>query len=75
MAYAPLSQGFLTGQVKTIDDFPANDWRRIAPRFQPDVFHENMKLVDEVKKIAEHRGVTVSAPSAVRHVGFIAANI
>jgi len=61
MAYAPLSQGFLTGQVKSFEDFPADDWRRLSPRFQPDVFDENMKLVNEVKKIADSKGVTVSA--------------
>jgi len=35
--------------------------RRMYPRFQPDVFDENMKLVDEVRKIAQHKGCTVSA--------------
>lgn len=32
----------------------------MSPRFQPDVFDENMKLVNEVKKIAERKGCTVS---------------
>lgn len=35
-----------------------NDWRRRLPRFQPDVFDENLKLVEEVKAIAQRKGVT-----------------
>jgi pyridoxine 4-dehydrogenase len=60
VGYAPLSQGFLTGQIKSFHDLAENDWRRHSPRFQPDVFDENMKLVNEVKKIAERKGCTVS---------------
>ncbi|KAL3422239.1 pyridoxal reductase [Phlyctema vagabunda] len=59
-AYAPLSHGFLTGQIKSFEDIPENDWRKGTPRFQPDVFEENMKLVDEVKKIAERKGCTMA---------------
>jgi len=50
----------LTGQIKSFDDLGEHDWRRMSPRFQPDVFDENMKLVNEVKKIAERKGCTVS---------------
>jgi len=66
MAYAPLSQGFLTGQVKSLNDIPEDDWRRMFPRFQPNVFSENLKLVDEVKKIAARKSVTVSVQIRVR---------
>src|SRR5262249_32638491 len=34
VAYSPLGRGFLTGRFKSIDDLPADDWRRTAPRFQ-----------------------------------------
>lgn len=61
LAYAPLSHGFLTGQIKSFEDLPKSDnMRRSIPRFQPDVFSENMKLVEEVEKIARLRGCTVS---------------
>lgn len=60
LAYAPLYHGFLSGQIKSFDDLPENDPRRTGPRFQPDVFDENMKLVEEVKKIAQRKGCTVS---------------
>lgn len=42
--------------------------RRMGPRFQPDVFDENMKLVNEVRKVAERRGCTVSAHVICWHV-------
>jgi pyridoxine 4-dehydrogenase len=39
---------------------PANDVKRLFPRFQPDVFDENVKLVDEVRRIAEKKGCTTA---------------
>lgn len=59
VAYAPLSQGFLTGQIKSFEDIPENDMRRMYPRFQPGAFDQNMRLVDEVEKIAQRKGCTV----------------
>src|ERR1700677_2460443 len=32
VAYSPLGRGFLSGEYKTIDDFPQNDFRRLNPR-------------------------------------------
>lgn len=34
-AYSPLGRGFLTGRLKTPDDIPAGDMRRMFDRFQP----------------------------------------
>jgi pyridoxine 4-dehydrogenase len=58
VAYSPLGRGFLTGQWKSADDLPADSYLRHLPRFQPDVFDENLKLVKEVEKIAERKGVS-----------------
>ncbi|TAQ89701.1 hypothetical protein B7494_g1994 [Chlorociboria aeruginascens] len=60
LAYAPLSQGFLTGQIKTLDDIPEGDMRRNFPRFQPGVFDQNLKLVDKVREIAQQKGCTMA---------------
>jgi pyridoxine 4-dehydrogenase len=49
----------LTGQFQSNADLPANDFRRRLPRFQPDVFDENLKLTKAVTKVAERKGVTV----------------
>ena len=58
IAYSPLSRGFLTGQVRSRDDIPEGDFRKALPRFQPGVFDQNLKLVDEIEKISKKKGVT-----------------
>lgn len=50
--YSPLGRGFLTGQIKSIDDLPEDDYRRRDPRYSEDNFAQNMKLVDVVKQVA-----------------------
>ncbi|KZF22272.1 Aldo/keto reductase [Xylona heveae TC161] len=58
VAYSPLGRGFLTGQIKSIDDIPEGDFRRHMPRFQPDVFSKNLDLVAELQKFAQAKGCT-----------------
>lgn len=58
VAYSPLGRGFLTGQIKSLNDIPEQDFRRTIPRFYPENFDKNLKLVDEIKKIAEKKGCT-----------------
>lgn len=48
----------LSGAIKSLDDLPANDVRRHYPRFQPDTFAANIKLVDEVRALAQKKGCT-----------------
>lgn len=54
--YSPLGRGFLTGQFKTIDDLPADDFRRSAPRFQGDNFQKNLDLVAKIEELAAAKG-------------------
>jgi aryl-alcohol dehydrogenase-like predicted oxidoreductase len=58
VAYSPLGRGFLTGQIRSVDDLPENDWRRTNPRFQDEALRENARLADRVKELAAARGVT-----------------
>lgn len=58
VAYSPLGRGFLTGQLKSPDDFASEDYRRNSPRFQGENFIQNLKLVDRIKVIAERKGIT-----------------
>ena len=58
--YSPLGRGFLTGQFKSFDDLPADDYRRNAPRFQGDHFRKNLELVGRIKQIAAAKGCTPS---------------
>ncbi|KAI0848529.1 Aldo/keto reductase [Daldinia vernicosa] len=60
VAYSPISRGWLTGQLRKLDDLPQNDFRRMLPRFQPEVFDQNFKLVEEVEQIAKRKGVTTA---------------
>ena len=59
VAYSPLGRGFLTGQIKSVDDIPPGDFRLHSPRFQKEVFDENMKLVKAVEHVADKKGCSV----------------
>jgi aryl-alcohol dehydrogenase-like predicted oxidoreductase len=56
--YSPLGRGFLTGRFQSVEDLPADDWRRNNPRFQGENFQKNLDLVDEVKRLAADKDVT-----------------
>lgn len=58
--YSPLGRGFLTGQIKSIDDLDAGDTRRRHPRFQGENFALNMKIVDAVNDMAKEKGATAA---------------
>jgi len=60
VSYSPLGRGFLSGEIKSIDDLAPDDWRRQNPRFQGDNFKKNLEVVQEVKRISEKKGVTPS---------------
>ncbi|KAK0613723.1 NADP-dependent oxidoreductase domain-containing protein [Immersiella caudata] len=60
VAYSPVGRGFLTGELRSVDDLPANDFRRMLPRFQPGAFEQNFKLVEAVEEIAKRKGVTTA---------------
>ncbi|AZP72011.1 aldo/keto reductase [Pseudomonas poae] len=56
--YSPLGRGFLTGALKSPDDFAADDYRRFSPRFQGENFAKNLRLVKQVQTLAHDKGVT-----------------
>ncbi|MEI6362670.1 MAG: aldo/keto reductase [Actinomycetes bacterium] len=56
--YSPLGRGFLTGQITSIDDLEATDFRRHNPRFQGDNFGANMALVQRVRDVAEDKQIS-----------------
>ncbi len=60
VAYSPLGRGFLTGQIKQFEDFAADDFRRMSPRFQGENFDKNMELVKKIQEIAEAKNCTAS---------------
>jgi aryl-alcohol dehydrogenase-like predicted oxidoreductase len=56
--YSPLGRGFLTGQIRKIDDLEPDDWRRQAPRFQGENFQRNLDLVGRIEAVAAEKGAT-----------------
>jgi len=58
VAYSPLGRGFLTGRFTKFEDLPADDSRRLWPRFQGENFKKNIDLVHRVEKIAKAKGCT-----------------
>jgi aryl-alcohol dehydrogenase-like predicted oxidoreductase len=60
VAYSPLGRGFLAGNIRSIDDLDANDFRRHSPRFQGENFEKNLELLERVRDIATEKNVTPS---------------
>ncbi|HUZ57955.1 MAG TPA: aldo/keto reductase [Hanamia sp.] len=60
VAYSPLGRGFLTGQIKKIDDLDEDDFRKSSPRFQGENFNKNLNLVKKIEALAKEKGCTSS---------------
>ncbi|WP_339307498.1 aldo/keto reductase [Paenibacillus sp. FSL R5-0519] len=58
--YSPLGRGFLTGQIRSIDDLAEDDYRRHYPRFQGENFQKNLEVVGLIQEMAKQKGCTVS---------------
>ena len=73
VAYSPLGRGFLSGEIKSIDDLDENDFRRRNPRFTGENFARNFQLVDRVREIAGEKGITPAqlALAWVLHQGVV----
>ncbi len=56
--YSPLGRGFLTGQIRRIEDLAEDDYRRHSPRFQGENFQKNLDLVQEIETMAREKGCT-----------------
>jgi aryl-alcohol dehydrogenase-like predicted oxidoreductase len=58
VAYSPLGRGFLTGQIRSVDQFGADDFRANNPRFAKGNFEQNLRIVDAVEAVAKEAGAT-----------------
>lgn len=58
--YSPLGRGFLTGQIRSVDDLDADDYRRESPRFQGENFAKNLQLAEKIGELAQEKGVKPS---------------
>jgi aryl-alcohol dehydrogenase-like predicted oxidoreductase len=53
--FSPLGRGFLTGEVKPAEEYPADDFRRNDPRYQGDNFAANVAAAQVVRDIARQK--------------------
>ena len=60
VAYSPLGRGFLSGTIRSPEDFEPDDARRTHPRFQGENFQRNLDLVERLREIAAEKGITPS---------------
>jgi aryl-alcohol dehydrogenase-like predicted oxidoreductase len=56
--YSPLGHGFLTGKIRSPDEFSPDDWRKTNPRFTGENFQRNLRIVNEVEAVAAEAGAT-----------------
>jgi aryl-alcohol dehydrogenase-like predicted oxidoreductase len=60
VAYSPLGRGFLSGDIRSIEDLAPDDFRRYSPRFMGENFTRNLDVVDRVREIAAALDATPS---------------
>ena len=58
IAYSPVGRGLLTGQIKSFDDLPEHDFRRLTPKYSRENFPAILKLVAEVESLATKHNCT-----------------
>lgn len=58
VAYSPLGRGVLTGAISSANDLEDGDFRRSSPRFTDDNLAANLTVVDQVRGVAERKGIT-----------------
>ncbi|MET8408502.1 aldo/keto reductase [Streptomyces sp. NPDC005195] len=56
--FSPLGRGFLTGTIRSADQFDDTDFRADNPRFSGENFPHNLRLADRVAAIAGQIGAT-----------------
>jgi aryl-alcohol dehydrogenase-like predicted oxidoreductase len=60
IAYSPLGRGFLTGEIKTLDNLADDDFRRNVPRFQGVNLERNVAIVERIERMAADKEVTTA---------------
>lgn len=58
VAYSPVGRGMLSGKIRSINDFAANDSRHRMPRFMGGNLIHNIEVVSVIDQMAEEKGVT-----------------
>ncbi len=58
VAFSPMARGFLCGELQDVSTLDAKDIRRTMPRFAPQNYAANLKLLPAYKAIADDAGCT-----------------
>jgi len=61
VAYAPISRGLLSGEIRSLDQLGESDRRHAMPRFQGDNLDHNLAMIDALAEIAVGKGVSTAA--------------
>jgi aryl-alcohol dehydrogenase-like predicted oxidoreductase len=56
--YSPLGRGFLTGEIRSVDQLDETDFRRTSPRFAGENLARNIRIVEQVDAVAKDVGAT-----------------
>ncbi len=60
VAFSPTARAFLTGALRDVSTLDAKDIRRGMPRFYPDNYAANLKLLDGYSAIAQEAGCSMA---------------
>jgi aryl-alcohol dehydrogenase-like predicted oxidoreductase len=60
VAYSPLGRGFLAGNFARLADLPADDNRRLQPRFQDSNAEHNVRITRAIGEFATRKGCSVA---------------
>lgn len=60
VAFSPTARAFLTGTLRDVATLDAKDIRRGMPRFQPEHYARNLKLLDGYAQIARDAGCSMA---------------
>jgi aryl-alcohol dehydrogenase-like predicted oxidoreductase len=58
--FSPLGRGFLTGNAKRAEEYPASDYRHTDPRFVGANYDANQRVADAVRALGRAKGATPS---------------
>lgn len=60
VAFSPMGRAFLSGKLQAVDNLAKGDIRAAMPRFAPEAYAQNLKLLAPMQAIAEKAGCTLA---------------
>jgi hypothetical protein len=60
LVYGPLAHGLLGGHLGPDNHFAPGDWRASSPMFSGQTFARNLRVVEQLRKVATELGITLA---------------